>query len=756
MDRLLCSLTLLLSVLATAHSAAQTITPGANVQAAVAQLQPGDTLTFQGGTYPCANCLDSMPGGTSSQRITLAAAPGAIVTLKLQSSGNGINFASQNRSYITFDRLRLDASGVGAAGLKITCNGSDYSHHIRLVNVELFGAGTQGILANAGQCNASNQGGNEVIDSDIHHNGSDQQFDHGLYFASSNNLIENTKIHDNTGCGVHIYSSAGPPSASRNTVRRNQAWGHTGSCGVGILMGSGDENMAYNNLVYGNNGGIMVGNGGNNNQVYNNTVVNNRQWCLRDDNSGTKIRNTICSGNGNNGVTGGGSGAVVSDNFFSDPNFVGSGDYHLASGSSAIKAGADLSSIFTTDIEGKTRPAGKFDIGAYAVGGTGGGGTVGLPAPRNLRLLPTGRTIGWDWDGTNGPTFLIQRQIDTAPWTDVATVPAQAGSSTWTDTTLPDQAQPYTVRYRVLARQDTAASPPSPELAVSVGGAPRLPQSSVKAIAVDSFQTEFDDGRKENALDGNPMTYWHSQWSPGAPKPHPHWIVLDLGQRMTVDGLAYLPRQDDVNDRNGTITRYEVYISDDPNTWGAAVTSGTWAWPPFGEQIVRFQAVPGRYVKLQSLAEWKGKAWAAAAEVGVYAEPVTTPPATHVGTPRAVTAVQTGTVVLLTWQAPPVVTTDLAPSGYMLERRAGGTGAWGEIGRTGALGLTWTDTAVQAAQTYSYHVLAWAPHPQTGATLWSDPSAEVTVIVTGGTPGPVACVTESFDGHTLLVRCTLP
>jgi len=360
--------------------------PSGNIAASLGCLRPGDTLYFRAGTYNCSNCLDGMPGGNSSNRVTVAATPGETVTIKLQSSGNGINFNTNSRSFITFDGLRFDASGVGAAGLKITCDGGgDYSHHIRLVNVELFGAGTQGILANAGQCNASNQGSNEVIDSDIHHNGSDQQFDHGLYFASSNNVIENTRIHDNSGCGVHIYASSG--SANRNVVRNNRAYGHTGSCGVGILMGSGDENMAYNNLVYGNNGGIMVGNGGQGNQVYNNTVVNNQQWCLRNDNSATTIRNTICFGNPNNGVNGGGSG-TVSDNLFGDPKFVnaGSGDYHLQSGSPAIKAGLDLSSLFTTDIEGKTRPAGKFDLGAYAVGGTGGGPT-GLPAPRNLRVI---------------------------------------------------------------------------------------------------------------------------------------------------------------------------------------------------------------------------------------------------------------------------------------------------------------------------------------------------------------------------------
>jgi len=289
---------LLVLCLSTASAAAtRTIGPGDNVQAALAQLRPGDTLYLQAGTYPCSNCFDHMPGGTSSQRVTVAAVPGETVTINLTSDGNGVNFSTSRRSYITFDGLHFNAKHVKNAGIKITCGSSstDYSHHIRLINVELFSARTQGILANAGQCNRANQGFNEVIKSHIHDNGSDPQLDHGLYFASSDNVIDNTIISNNRGCGVHIYTESG--SADRNTVRNSRVFGQTGRCGVGILMGSGEQNMAYNNLAYGNNGGIMVGNGGSGNQVYNNTIANNREWCLRNDNQGTTIRNNICANN---------------------------------------------------------------------------------------------------------------------------------------------------------------------------------------------------------------------------------------------------------------------------------------------------------------------------------------------------------------------------------------------------------------------------------------------------------------------------
>jgi len=52
-----------------------------------------------------------------------------------------------------------------------------------------------------------------------------------------------------------------------------------------------------------------------------------------------------------------------------DPLFVGSGDYSLQVGSTAIDNGADLSAYFITDYAGNARPAGAaFDIGAYEYG----------------------------------------------------------------------------------------------------------------------------------------------------------------------------------------------------------------------------------------------------------------------------------------------------------------------------------------------------------------------------------------------------
>ena len=160
-------------------------------------------------------------------------------------------------------------------------------------------------------------------------------------------------------------------------------------------MGAGDNHLAYNNVIYNNGTGIQIRNGGTGNKAYNNTIYNNKGGdsggsCFLNVNDGSVIRNNICYRNQTNGINGGGS-LTQTNNLYEDPKFVNAdaGDFRLRDGSPGIKAGADLSGTFTTDITGGKRPSGKFDLGAYAVGATGGseGGQASLSAPMNLRLI---------------------------------------------------------------------------------------------------------------------------------------------------------------------------------------------------------------------------------------------------------------------------------------------------------------------------------------------------------------------------------
>jgi hypothetical protein len=147
---------------------------------------------------------------------------------------------------------------------------------------------------------------------------------------------------------------------------------------------------------------------------------------------------------------------------------------------------------------------------------------------------------------------------------------------------------------------------------------PERISSLLRVVAVDSEETEFENGAGRNVLDGNPATFWHTKWF-GQDPPHPHHLILDLGDVRTVYGIRYLPRQD--GDLNGTIVGYEVYISLDPDKWGPTpVLSGSWEattdW-----KIAMFNPIQqGRYLKLVSTSAVNNRPWTSAAEIQVIGE----------------------------------------------------------------------------------------------------------------------------------------
>ena len=52
---------------------------------------------------------------------------------------------------------------------------------------------------------------------------------------------------------------------------------------------------------------------------------------------------------------------------------------------------------------------------------------------------------------------------------------------------------------------------------------------------------------------------------------HPHEITIDLGAAYELSGFAYLPRP---GGGNGTIGRYECYVSDNRKEMGQAIVAG--------------------------------------------------------------------------------------------------------------------------------------------------------------------------------------
>jgi pimeloyl-ACP methyl ester carboxylesterase len=140
---------------------------------------------------------------------------------------------------------------------------------------------------------------------------------------------------------------------------------------------------------------------------------------------------------------------------------------------------------------------------------------------------------------------------------------------------------------------------------------------TLKVVRVDSEETAGEDGRSANAVDGNPNTFWHTQWQDNSPT-HPHEIILQLDPPCTIKGLTYLPRQD--VDDEGTIEGYEIYVSADGKNFGQPVKKGEFF--PYGKdkKIVLFEPKQCGFVKLIALSDVNGRPWTSAAEIDVIQE----------------------------------------------------------------------------------------------------------------------------------------
>lgn len=231
----------------------------------------------------------------------------------------------------------------------------------------------------------------------------------GGYFSNGHNyLIDHSWFHDNGCYGAQIYEAVDNANVNDNIVRNsifstnsyvafdfngNPVTRHVAGCGGGLYISSGNRDLVYNNLIYGNGTkGIVISNSMYNAGIYNNTITGNDTG-IRSAGIQTLIKNNIAYGNTSFDIDDSvGQDSVISNNFTGvngDPKFTnaGAGDYTLQSISPAIAYALNLTSSFTTDYAGATRPAsGAWDAGAYQ--------STGVATPALSSVSPISRVQG--------------------------------------------------------------------------------------------------------------------------------------------------------------------------------------------------------------------------------------------------------------------------------------------------------------------------------------------------------------------------
>ncbi len=130
---------------------------------------------------------------------------------------------------------------------------------------------------------------------------------------------------------------------------------------------------------------------------------------------------------------------------------------------------------------------------------------------------------------------------------------------------FPDTGEAQTIRFpaveaRFICLQALSAHAGHPHAAVAeldvLGAEGRvLPRDRWEVRYVDSEELKEENGSAENAFDGKAETYWHSAWSGVTPR-FPHLLVIDLGEVVPIEGVRYLPRQED---KPGRIKDFKFY-----------------------------------------------------------------------------------------------------------------------------------------------------------------------------------------------------
>jgi parallel beta helix pectate lyase-like protein len=375
--------------------------PVQTIRKGISLLSKSDTLYIKEGIYE--ETIDSqkfaIPTGTSWENApVIAAYPGDVVILRPNGAWAAINLVHSYIQYVIFNGLIVDGINMYWKGDGISMTNG--ANHVRFHNMEVKNAPRHSVLlttAPSENDSGISSGGtfNEFIggkyhDTDVLHNPDLPKGGYNFYIITDNNLIDGAEIYNATGHGFHIYH-AFDPRPSHNIVRNCRVYGNgiRIASSPGILLGSGDGNMAYNNLIYDGHGyGIKVGVGATNSLVYNNSVYNSYWGGIavgEGDGSAinTIVKNNILFKNRPN-YSDKGTGTIESNNIDEkDPLFIDETkkDFHLKSGSPAINAGVELAEV-TVDFNGNARPKGApYDIGAFEFNQS----TVGTP--KNLLIL---------------------------------------------------------------------------------------------------------------------------------------------------------------------------------------------------------------------------------------------------------------------------------------------------------------------------------------------------------------------------------
>jgi parallel beta-helix repeat protein len=433
--------------------------PWQTIQFAVDNVQPGDTILLQSGSYVGARAENS---GTEDAWISLKAAPGATVVVNKPGPNN------KHESVLEFENWEGDETiaywlveGLEVAdapywGIDVRGNETNHSHHFVIRNNRVHDNGLD-----TGKTGIFFAFVDDVV---AEGNESFANGEHGIYLSNSGDRFEvrGNILHENNNCGLHMNGDleSGEDGIISDGVVENNIIFENGEGGcAGINMDGVTNAIIRNNLLYENHASgiaLFQENGAvcsQNIQVLNNTIVqaDDARWAIYiSDEECVDIKifnNIILTFHERRGsivipvdnVDGFESdNNIVMDRFSADDDdsvvslsewqslgfdtnsiiaapsdiFADLVNYRLHAASPAVDAGQDVQNL-ANDLEGTNRPLGAgFDIGALEFSDAPIGNVNGSSQATGSSDGPHTGKITYFYDGN---AFLLSAQEGAEP-----------------------------------------------------------------------------------------------------------------------------------------------------------------------------------------------------------------------------------------------------------------------------------------------------------------------------------------------------
>ncbi len=416
-----------------AFAASKEIGPGADVEAEIALLNPGDELVLRGGMYTLpAGRFGINKNGTQALPIVIRSKAGEtahihrpdaaenlvditgtyLVFRNLEFSGGSAGLRFETASFITIEGCNIHDTGDVA----IRANDTGLYDGFKILRNNVHHTNDTGEAMYLG-CNAAGcRFANGLIEGNwVHHtNGATVIQGDGIEIKEGgyNNVIRDNVIHDTKYPCITLYSAAAN-SATPNVVERNVMW----RCGDHGIQVTKDARIRNNIILSAGSDGIalqpnmQVTGGPGNVQVVNNTVLDSDGDALSVRGAAGTVsvaNNALYSSTGaaiftngstatvtfsNNVGTGGGpmlgAGNLTAD--FVTANFGGQVPNDVFPKMNGALVGSGSATLLPTDDFNGTPRMGVADVGAYKFaamnpgwalasgfkGGTGGSGAAG-------------------------------------------------------------------------------------------------------------------------------------------------------------------------------------------------------------------------------------------------------------------------------------------------------------------------------------------------------------------------------------------